>query len=170
MKKIIVVIAVAMLAVVANAASFKWTAGNIYGSDGATKFDGMVTIMAYTTDLSSAVKVTDAYAVAGVLKSDAAGTATGFTYNWEAAVVDTSYNFYLVFEDDGKVFDSSVSSPAKILSAVAQATSTPTVAFANMAAATQNASNWQGGSVPEPTTGLLVLLGMAGLALKRKVA
>lgn len=51
---------------------------------------------------------------------------------------------------------------------VAQATAVPTLGFGNMASATQNASNWQ--SVPEPTSGLLVLLGMAGLALKRKRA
>lgn len=170
MKKVIIGVAMIVMAVTGNAASFKWTAGNIYGSDGTTKFNGTVAIMAYTTDIGSAVKVADAYSVAGVLKSDAAGTATGFTYDWQGATVDTSYNFYLVFEDGGKTFDSSVSDPAKVLSAVAQATSTPTVAFGSMAAATQSSNNWQGGSVPEPTTGLLVLLGMAGLALKRKVA
>ncbi|MBR4616199.1 MAG: PEP-CTERM sorting domain-containing protein [Kiritimatiellae bacterium] len=37
-----------------------------------------------------------------------------------------------------------------------------------MQTATQNASNWA--AVPEPTSGLLLLLGMAGLALKRKRA
>ena len=42
------------------------------------------------------------------------------------------------------------------------------VAFGNMATATQNAGNWA--AVPEPTSGLLLLLGMAGLALKRKRA
>ena len=39
--------------------------------------------------------------------------------------------------------------------------------------ASQTASNWTaigGSSVPEPTSGLLLLLGMAGLALKRKRA
>ena len=47
-------------------------------------------------------------------------------------------------------------------------TSVPTLGFGNMATATQNASNWQ--VVPEPTSGLMLLLGVAGLALKRKRA
>ena len=55
-----------------------------------------------------------------------------------------------------------------IKSGIAAATATTTVGFANMQSATQNASNWA--AVHEPTSGLLLLLGMAGLALKRKRA
>ena len=168
MKKTIIAVAAIAIAAVANAASFKWTAGNIYGSDGSTKFTGTAAIMAYTTDASSAVKVVDAFVVAGTLKSDAQGTATGFTYDWTGAVVGTDYNFYLVFEDGGKTFDSHASTPSVVKTAAAQSTSTPSVIFGSLATATQSSSNWQ--SVPEPTTGLLILLGMAGLALKRKVA
>ena len=169
MKKILVLAAAIAAGVAANAASFKWTSGNIYKSDGKTKLTGTVAIMAYTgTDSSSAVKVVDAFVVDGTLKSDAAGTASGFTYNWEDAVGGTSYNFYMVINDNGKAVDTSKTNPAKIVSATAQATSTPTVAFASMASITQNASNWQ--VVPEPTSGLMLLLGVAGLALKRKRA
>ena len=35
---------------------------------------------------------------------------------------------------------------------------------------TAGATSWQAASVPEPTTGILLLLGMAGLALKRRRA
>ena len=38
----------------------------------------------------------------------------------------------------------------------------------NMQSATQNASNWA--AVPEPTSGLLMLIGIAGLALRRRRA
>ena len=167
--KLIILAAAIVAGVAANAASFKWTGGNIYGSDGSTKLTGTVAIMAYTgTDVSSAVKVADAFVVAGTIKSDAAGTANGFTYNWGDAVGGTSYNFYMIIEDGGKAVDTSVSSPTKIVAATAQATSTPTVAFSSMATITQTSSNWA--AVPEPTSGLLMLLGMAGLALKRKRA
>lgn len=156
--------------VAANAASFKWTGANIYASDGATKFTGTAAIYAYldTATAADAVKVVDAYVVAGTIKSDSVGTATGFTYDWADAVGNGNYNFFFVIEDGDKTFDSSVSDPSKVVVGKAAATATTTVAFANMASATQNASNWA--AVPEPTSGLLVLLGVAGLALKRKRA
>jgi hypothetical protein len=60
------------------------------------------------------------------------------------------------------------------VSKLAQATSTVNIAFGNMQSATQNASNWAssggGEPVPEPTSGLLMLIGAAGLALRRKCA
>ena len=66
------------------------------------------------------------------------------------------------FVDGNKQFTSSTKTAA------AYATQSQTIAFGNMASQTQNASNWA--AVPEPTSGLLLLLGMAGLALKRKRA
>ena len=42
------------------------------------------------------------------------------------------------------------------------------LSFGNMASQTQNPANWA--AVPEPTSGLLMLLGMAGLALRRRRA
>ena len=77
-------------------------------------------------------------------------------------------NFYMIIEDAGNTIDTSVTDPTKIITSTAQATSTPTVAFGSMATITPNAANWQ--SVPEPTSGLLMLLGMAGLALRRRRA
>lgn len=166
MRRLLVMAAIAVIGTVTNAATFKWTGGNIYTSNGSDKLTGTVAIMAYTTDLASAVKVVDAYVVGGTLKSDAVGTANGFTYDWTDAVGGTAYNFYMIIEDNGKTIDTSVSSPTKIVAATAQATSTPTVAFSSMATVTQTASNWA--AVPEPTSGLLMLLGVAGLALRRR--
>ncbi len=165
MKRIIIAVAIAFIAVASQAAAFKWTAANVYDSSGTSKYTGTAAIYAYTTDVASAVKVADAFVVGGVFKSDAAGTATGFTADWADAVVDTTYNFYMVFEDGGKAFDSS---SIKVVSGKAIATGATSVAFGNMGTATQNASNWV--AVPEPTSGLLMLLGLAGLALKRKRA
>ena len=44
------------------------------------------------------------------------------------------------------------------------------MSFGSLGELTGNAANWQTVSVPEPTSGLLMLLGIAGLALKRRRA
>ena len=170
MKRLLILATMFVAGVAANAASFKWTGANIYGSDATTKITGTVEIYAYlsTATVADAIKVADAFVVGGILKSDSAGTSNGFTYDWAGATVGETYNFYMVFEDNGKKFDSSSSTPSVIKSGVAYDSQTATIAFSNMASATQNASNWA--AVPEPTSGLLMLLGMAGLALKRKRA
>lgn len=170
MKKLLVLAAVLAAGVAANAASFKWTAANVYGADGSTKFTGTAEIYAYlsTATVGDAVKVVDAYVVGGTFKSDASGTANGFTYEWSDAVGDKTYNFFFVIEDSGKEFNSATSNPSVIKSGIAATTATTTVGFANMATATQTAGNWA--AVPEPTSGLLILLGMAGLALRRRRA
>ena len=170
MKKLLILAAVIVAGVAANAASFKWTGANIYGSDGTTKFTGTAAIYAYLTTetVADAVKVVDVNVISGTIKSDAEGTATGYTYNWADATGGKTYNFYMIVEDGDKTFNSAISDPSVIKQGAAAATSTTTVGFANMATATQNASNWQ--SVPEPTSGLLMLLGMAGLALRRRRA
>ena len=170
MKKLLILAAVIVAGVAANAALFKWTGATIYGSDSTTKFTGTVGIYAYlsTATAADAIKVVDAFVVAGTMKSDAAGTANGFTYNWTDVNVGDTYNFYLVFEDGGKIFDSSVSTPSVVKSGVAYVSQTATVAFSNMGTSTQATGNWS--AVPEPTSGLLMLLGMAGLALCRRRA
>ena len=165
MKKLLILAAIIVAGVAANAAAFKWTAAKVYAANGTDKYTGTATIYAYTTDVSSATKVAEAYVVAGTFKSDAAGTATGFTAEWGDAVVDTTYNFYMVIEDGDKAFDSSA---VKTASGKAIATGATSVAFGNMTSYTQNASNWA--AVPEPTSGLLMLLGVAGLALRRRRA
>lgn len=168
MKKLLILAAMIVAGVAANAASFKWTGANIYGSDGETKFTGTAEIYAYlsTATVEDAVKVADAYVVDGTFKSDAVGTSNGFTYEWGDAIGDKMYNFFFVIEDGGKEFNSATADPSVIKSGIAAATATTTLGFANMATATQTAGNWA--AVPEPTSGFLLLLGMAGLALKRK--
>ena len=161
MKKLIVLAAVIVAGIAANAASFKWTGANIYGSDTTTKYTGDISIYAYlsTKTVADAVEVTSFSITSGALNK---------TFDWTSATVGETYNFFMVFEDGGKKFDSSVSDPAVIKSGVAYDSQTATVLFSNMATSTQNASNWA--AAPEPTSGLLMLLGMAGLALKRKRA
>lgn len=157
MKKLLVLAAVIVAGVAANAASFKWTAANIYGSDGTTKWAGDVSLYAYaaSADVSSATLVdTFSISTAGSVSS---------TFSNDSLTGGNYYNFYFVIEDNGKAFTSTTKENVQAL-----ATQTSNITFGNMQTATKNASNWQ--SVPEPTSGLLLLLGMAGLALKRKRA
>ena len=154
MKKLLVLAAAIVAGVVANAASFNWQAANIYGVDGTTKFSGTATLYAIISGTDTAVQVATA-ANGAVAKAN-----TGFSN--ADMVGNTSYDFYFVIEDGGKKFTSDTKS------VLAQATATVTVNFGNMQTATQNASNWA--AVPEPTSGLLMLLGMAGLALRRRRA
>lgn len=161
MKKLLVLAAVVAASVAANAASFKWSAANIYASNGTDKYTGSVELYAYlsTADASSAVLVSTVTASsAGAVAATTFEDSTNFT-------AGNNYNFYFVIEDNGKTFTSSEKT-----NVAAQPTGTSSVLFGNMATATQTASNWVSSSVPEPTSGLLMLLGMAGLALRRKRA
>ena len=158
MKKLLILAAVLVAGVAANAASFKWSAANIYDHTGTAKWSGSVTLYAY---LSSANPST-AIAVSTVTAS-AAGAVAATTFKSDNLVGGSNYNFYFVVQDGDYTFTS-----AEKANVAAYATQTQNIAFGNMASATQNADNWA--AVPEPTSGLLVLLGMAGLALKRKRA
>lgn len=164
MKKVLVLAALVVAGVAANAASFKWTASNVYSSDLTTKFNGSATLYAYlsSAEASTAVSIATGTIVSGAIKD---GTTTGLTFDTDALTAGNTYNFYMVVEDGDNIFTS-----AEKTGISAQATATSTVAFGSLASQTQNASNWAGSAVPEPTSGLLMLLGMAGLALKRKRA
>ena len=153
MKKLLILAAVLVAGVAANAASFKWSAGNIYASNGTDKFTGDVTLYAIISGTETAVSTVTA---------SSSGAVATTTFSNDALVAGNYYDFYFVIEDNGKTFTSTYKNVG------AQATSTAAITFGNMASATQNASNWA--AVPEPTSGLLLLLGMAGLALKRKRA
>ena len=157
MKKLLILATVLVAGVAANAASFKWSAGNIYASNGTDKYTGDVTLYAYlaTAEASTAIAVS-------TVTASSAGAVAATTFSNDSLVGGNDYTFFFTVEDNGKVFTSTEKTVA------AYATQTQTVSFGNMASATQTAGNWA--AVPEPTSGLLMLLGMAGLALRRKRA
>ncbi len=156
MKKVMIVMALALVTTVANAASFKWSAANIYGSDGTTKWSGAVTL--YCAEVASFSLATTAANGAIVAKNN--------EFANDAFSAGSTYNFFFKIEDGGKTFTS------QSIAALAQASDSSTIQFGNMASATQTASNWTGGGtqpdVPEPTSGLLLLVGAGMLALRRK--
>ena len=157
MKKILILAAVIVAGITANAASFKWSAGNIYASNGTDKYVGTVDLYAYlsTADASTAVKVS-------TVTSSSAGAVAATTFDVASFTAGNNYTFFFTVEDNGKVFTSTEKTVA------AFDTQTQNITFGNMTSATQNAANWA--NVPEPTSGLLMLVGLAGLALRRRRA
>ena len=152
MKKLIVVLALALAAFAANAASVKWNAANLYGSDGKSKFTGAVTLLCVQlADFSSTVTASSTGAIAATtvaLPDETAGT---------------YLDFYITFTDNGNTFTSETKHIA------IPATAAPGAAnFGNMTAQTQAWAESLSGGIPEPTSGLLLLIGAGMLALRRK--
>lgn len=140
-----------LVACAASAASFKWTAANVYGPDGA-KYTGAATL--YCAQLSD-------FSQAGTINAGAAAV----TFSSDKFIVGNTYDFYFVIDTASGSFTSATKSGIGALQA-----QTATIGFGNMATATQNPDNWKGGGgdAPEPTSGLLLLIGGAMLALRRK--
>lgn len=160
MKKLIMFVAIAIAAITGQAATFKWSAANIYDHTGTAKYTGDVVLYAYINTATAA----DAVAVSTV-KASSAGAVAATTFSNDNLAAGNNYNFFFAIEDGDYKFTS-----AEKANVAALETQTQTVAFGNMTSATQNASNWSSSAVPEPTSGLLMLLGMAGLALRRRRA
>ncbi len=190
MKKLIMAVAVAIAAIGLNAATVNWGATKGYLYDGATAAkvtSGSAYLMfvtdSYTqSDLIAAFKAADGKADAtltamtgsgamatgaGTIGSNARITGASSTY---ATTADATV-YFVVFNGD-KMYVSDTTDA--IYDAV---TGEASAAFASLSASSKldlqasagySSAGWY--AVPEPTSGLLMLLGMAGLALRRKRA
>ncbi len=173
MKKLIIIATLMGFAITAKAAAFTWRGGAIYGSDLTTTYSGTATIYAYLTSAGSDaafVATSSATIVNGVFKT---GQTNGYTEDLSTITAiqggDNTYTFYFVITEGDAQFISTTAS------GTAQATATEPVSFGGFAATSKTWSDTPGtvgawSPTPEPTSGLLLLLGMAGLALRRKRA
>ena len=174
MKKILISASVAMVGLFANAAAILWDNGDgdLYGyATGDVATDYIVYFVdASALSQSDALSLLAAGNVAGVtakgtegLLADGGwveGEATGFT-------AGTTVNGYLV------AFNADVAANATYayvsdVQSISMPGSGMSASSSFDLSGSETASNWQ--AVPEPTSGLLLLLGMAGLALRRKQA
>lgn len=175
MNKLIVSVAAICVAFAANAAVVGWTLGGANGysnysmfvinQNGVTGIDQIKAIVS-ANGLSGA----SSYAFgSGALNNGAAvmsATASGKDIKYSGSGIDSYSGF--IFVEDAAGEKASYSSLAKI--DIANDSSGKTFLFGSQADNLSSNSFTVGSSVPEPTSGLLLLLGMAGLALRRRRA
>lgn len=183
MKKLILTAAIAMSIVVANGAACTW---GVTGAATASIKNGTTTWtsagtnpVAYLFLASDTAAVEAALAKGSMDTSLAVGSTSAFNTRGRFSGVSVdlsteslSYNMVLVYTDAtdaNKIWYQIASTP--VTASGSDDSSTPAVP-AQFGTGLFNSSNWSSGtaSVPEPTSGLLLLLGVAGLALKRKCA
>lgn len=179
MKKIMIAFGAVAIAMSIQAATVNWGSGAIYtpGAEGvftSTRVAASsVSYYLWTMDASSYDALTDitkldkASAVATGKNSAIGGTVSyndtttynaGDTVNWAIIFIYTDSDgkeWYIANKGSGSVDDLG-----------------SRLAFSNLAVTNYGGSAISGwtGAIPEPTSGLLLLLGVAGLALKRKRA
>ena len=169
MKKLMLAAAIVCAAVMAQASMVKWqTANFVVDKDGVA-----LKSSAYKT-ISMVVYYFDAD---GKELGSVEGSINNFgvaTASWAEAELSTTYYAKAVFTDkDGDTLTSEKAMFTTSSSVTYQANFSTGVGFAtsgNKFDQTGANYGWSVAPVPEPTSGLLMLLGMAGLALKRKRA
>ncbi len=187
MKKIIMAAAIVCVAAFAQAAAINWQSGTLYiasdaagttgtlSTDRANNNTRSVTMYVYALSMDdyTAAQTMD---TAALYEKYSATTETGkgttlptgaATYNQTVGDASGANYALLLFVDEknanlkeGEVF-------VKATLAMANVESNGTIAMPNMVTSAQT-SNWV--AVPEPTSGLLLLIGMGALALRRKQA
>ena len=181
MKKLIIFAACAMLAAVTNAAAVGWSLAGATGYAGdAYQFfvvgqNGVSSVATITALLDAGMSTADYAFGSGTVAANGSAIVAAAT-SGKTLDAGTTYNsFFVIFDSDTLI---SGSTKYAVVSEASNLTQSPSATAANITFVAGNqstflndASNWSSyGAVPEPTSGLLVLLGMAGLALKRKRA
>lgn len=179
MKKIILAAAIVCAAAMSQAASVGWSMvglGN-YAGDAYNFFiigQNEVTSVAQITALIDAGSSVSSYAFyEGTVANN--GAATVLAANSGLTVPNSAdYTaFFVIFDNAdaskaGNYLTVTTAQAAGLAKNVNAMAASVTFAAANQSTYANNAANWT--AVPEPTSGLLMLLGMAGLALRRKRA
>ena len=194
MKKLMIALAAVAVSVVANAATVKWEVGGIQTTGDFDNPDGTEAYAAgYSVYLFNNATLSQSVMVGYIADAASGGTdwSTALTSSSMASFVGDSeygggtvgnlsadngtFTGYMVILDAGSIADASYAFITGTFSA--EDNSMHVISFntfdydnyvnaLDYSTAGQTGSNWT--AVPEPTSGLLMLFGMAGLALKRK--
>ena len=176
MKKLLIAAAIACTAAFAQAAAVNWSISSVKDSSGAAPTEGWV-VMAFYTEVdagSAAIESAIAAGTAGTLAFESTTLAVsmkkGKVDSHDAAVAgitDTTknYDFYFVVFNNSNVASATEYAIVSDLNKEYSGLDGKFTASGNFSGVT-----WQPAAVPEPTSGLLMLLGVAGLALRRRRA
>ena len=194
MKKLMIIASIAFTAICAQAATVTWTMTNVTGPDGETLNSGTAYMFAYVAGSSS---LTASTIGAAIVDAYAHGELTTFladnsVYSWKPSTAgaygDSSknvdpvgdmgltaagvYTFYSVIFDSTTIGDDSQFFITKELASkkVPDSSANLGLLFGSQATASTADGAWNAVAVPEPTSGLLMLVGLAGLALRRRRA
>ena len=193
MKKLMIALAVAALAVIGNAAVVNWGAGTITEPGGGTANKSVTGyLFVLTADQYSVLNTAYASASgasAGEKMANTVWNAYGTKLGDATATGTSSKKGLLTLTDETKDYGAGDTAYAaliytygsgdelKYIGNIGTVTleSAMDVDVASMSISlfgdsTKGATAWTAASVPEPTSGLLMLLGMAGLALRRRRA
>ena len=186
MKKVMIALAAVTLAVSAQAASFTWktyTGQAVYQAGTSEKLGGATAYLFDSSVVSQTALLTGLFATGAEKKSitdfTALSTATTTSggaitsTSFDGGAVGETLNTYFAIVDGDNVFISSVASAVGPSTGSAtlqfKSLNTPSKAVATEFSGTASGAGWYT-AVPEPTSGLLMLVGLAGLALRRRRA